>query len=657
MFSENGATQTLRSIKNDLVCSLKNKYGIENKEIRDSILKIHGLHKDNFDFIKNIETVINERLNDVSIDDNSNKNEKTIEGLFQEVFQPAKKATGYDYLYQEMKQTYGKKEAKRLAGEMYDYSLIISDSTNILKVYCYAIDASKLVLYGRDFGVLHSKPSKRVSSYISALSETVHALANSLAGAVAVGSFFLDVSRLLLIQEKVSLEDIKNNPVVRKQVENEFQQFVHSINHLSRSSVESPFSNVTVNCRDKLLKLVDEKDGYYWYFEEGNDRNLSVEDYQKFLVDYIFEVQKIFIEFFDKGDPLQEGLPYRFPVTTVAFSKDDEKNKIIDEDFLNYMVQKDIYRYNLFVSQSSKMASCCRLLSDTEMLELGGFTNSFGGSSISLGSHRVISLNLHRIVLESKTKEDYFNLLDERVLSTVKILKAHKQLIETFKNKGLQEWIDRGYIDVSKLFSTIGLIGIAEANDRAKKHYNLDSDFIEDTLKFIEKKAKELSKEFGLIINIEQTPAESQAPKTAYIDSLLFGKEEVPYELYSNQFIPLWEDATIWERMEVDGKYNKLITGGGIVHAQIGEQVTPKQAKKIIEFSVESGSEHFALNSVWSKCVNEHTTFGKVKICPKCSGKIENHYTRVVGFFVPVQSWNKTRREWEFDRRKFVNLD
>ena len=37
--------------------------------------------------------------------------------------------------------------------------------------------------------------------------------------------------------------------------------------------------------------------------------------------EYVFELQKIFIDFFDKGDPMNGGINYRFPVVTVNFSK------------------------------------------------------------------------------------------------------------------------------------------------------------------------------------------------------------------------------------------------------------------------------------------------------------------------------------------------
>ena len=155
----------------------------------------------------------------------------------------------------------------------------------------------------------------------------------------------------------------------------------------------------------------------------------------------------------------------------------------------------------------------------------------------------------------------------------------------------------------------------------------------------------------GLIHNIEQIPGESFAVRLCNIDKLLYGENEVPYELYANQFVPLWEDKSIWDKLEVDGEMNTLLTGGGIVHARIGERVTSSQAFKLIEFSVKKGCEHFALNSTYSTCENGHTHFGDLQKCPECGSIKLEKMERVVGFFTPVSSWNKTRREWEFPRR------
>ena len=116
------------------------------------------------------------------------------------------------------------------------------------------------------------------------------------------------------------------------------------------------------------------------------------------------------MKFFDKGDPLNDGMPYRFPVATlnIAKKKDKEGKWIIeDKKFLKSACKKDIYRYNIFVSEGNKVASCCRLLSDQDKMELASQSNSFGaGGSISLGSHRVISINFARLALISNTKDN-----------------------------------------------------------------------------------------------------------------------------------------------------------------------------------------------------------------------------------------------------------
>ena len=66
-------SKTLNNIRKSLAENLKTKYNKDSSDLIDKILLVHGLHKRNFDFISNVELLINERLSDISIDDNSNK--------------------------------------------------------------------------------------------------------------------------------------------------------------------------------------------------------------------------------------------------------------------------------------------------------------------------------------------------------------------------------------------------------------------------------------------------------------------------------------------------------------------------------------------------------------------------------------------------------
>ncbi|HON82726.1 MAG TPA: anaerobic ribonucleoside-triphosphate reductase [Caldisericia bacterium] len=534
---------------------------------------------------------------------------------------------------------------------------------------CWAMDTSKIVTMGREFGQLYSKPAKRVSSYISALCETVHQMSSHLAGAIAISTFFLDISHLSLYKEKYDLRELKTNKEYRKKIENEMQQFVHSVNHLSRNGVESPFTNISILDRIKLRNIITDMSWYFPFDElpiehpEFETEEEKKEFYTNYVIDYIEEVQNIFLDFFDKGDPLKGGAPYRFPVVTICISKKKWGDREIIEDlnFLKNVCKRDIFRYNIFVSEGSKVASCCRLLSNTEMLQFASQSNSFGaGGSVSLGSHRVCTINFPRIVMEANSREEFYKILESRIESASKILKAHKELILNLNKRGLQPFIKLGWINMNRMFSTFGIIGIYEASKLFKDKFGNGEDIESNMLIFLNNKVNELNKvdsSSSISYNIEQIPGESFAIRLAKADKIIYGEDKIPYQLYSNQFIPLWESATLWEKMIQDGKYQRLITGGGIVHAQIGEKVTSKQSEKIIKFAVNCGCEHFALNAVYSECEDGHVSFGKLDICPICSKKIIERYTRIVGFFTPISSWQDIRREWEFPRRTFVEIE
>ena len=815
--------RTQRNIKNTLKYQLKKEYGFDTEktnDIAEKILKIHGLSKDSLDIINFLHrSIVAQHSQDVSVDANANKESNTITSLIGESVIPYQKLLGYDTLYRQMKEDWGKKDAKTLSALMYDYSLAIHDSGKLLIPYCWAFDASKIVFLGRPFGQVKSRPPKRLSSYIAALDETIYLIAGShLAGAVAISTFFSDIAYILINREHVDLETLRTDAKTRKYVENCIQTFIYSVNHLSRSSNESPFTNVSVFDRPKLRALFSEDNmGWMFHTEEG-------EIDSEYFYDVIEEVQDIFCDYFDKGDPLAGGMPFRFPVVTLNFSKDTNGNLDPDsEPFLERMSKKEIYRYNIFTSLGTKVASCCfgydteihfydknqnvyhmpigdfvesrlkdtelgekdyiqtsfkleeaedfiavpggkiapitgviklankykkllsitftsgdiikvtpnqqlmcqngemieatdliegshlyndlivasieeikseapvydievgteehlfkikmeksghnlrvsncRLINNADMNELGASVNSFGGSALSMGSHRVVLLNTNRYALELQGKgdaDDFLRMLDTRIEQATKILLSHRHMLAKLRDDGFLMFLENGWMDLDRMFSTIGLIGLIETVETLNKgldEKNGDRKLtMEEMLVFINKKVNELSAKYHIPMNIEQVPGEAMAPRLAKVDRYLFGEEKVPYELYSNQFVPLWVDATIFERMEADGYYGDFLTGGGIVHFNLGEKTTPQQNKELIEFAIKSNAQHFALNMAYSECVDGHVTLGKNEKCPICGKEITDYVTRVVGFFTRCSRWTEVRREWEFPRRKFKGV-
>ena len=658
--------QTLLNIKETLKNTLIQTYCIDSnlisldkiENIAEQILAVHGLNSERLDFVTAFGKFIknkNQQLSEESVDTNSNKSDINMKTAINETLMINQKLLGYDYLYRILVSLYGKEEAKKITGSLYDFSLAINDSSNILLPYCFSISATILVDNGRDFGQLKSKPCKRVSSYISALCETIHQLANNICGAVTPGTLFLDIAKLMIYKQNISLDELKTNIETRKYLENEFQQLIHSLNSLSRNGAESPFTNVSIFDKEKLAYLIGEKN-YAWYYPEKNDKGEIIS--HEYIIDYIFECQKIFVELFDKGDPCMGGMNYRYPVCTINLSIDENRHIDENNELLNYITNKDISKYNIFVSQGTKLASCCRLTSDAEMLDMAASVNSFGGGNVSVGSHRVCSVALERIAYLCKDWEDYKKKLYEKCVECGKVLKAHKELIIFTEKLGLQPFITNGWLNLNRMFSTFGVLGMVEADKILKKRFDNSFDYCAEIIKLYNEYSLKIGKELGITVNQEEIPAESMAERLPKVDKILFGN---PYELdplLSNQFVPLWEDATVYEKMDRDGELNSLMTGGGIVHIQVDSKVTATQAKNLILYAAKVGCQHFALNCVYTKCnkCNE-VVIGRYDCCPKCGSNNIDAYTRVVGFFTRIKDWNKTRKDWEFARRKFTKID
>lgn len=521
---------------------------------------------------------------------------------------------------------------------------------------CWSFDSSKLVTIGKPFGQLPSSPVKRFDSYVSLANEVIHQMSNHLAGAISIGTFFLDIGHLLLLNENKTIEDLKNEQY-RKYIKNQYQRFIHGVNSLSRSGgAESPFSNISLLDSVKLKKMISEEYNWYFMLEDGT---LPYEvDY---IVNFIIELQNIYMEFFDKGDPLNDGMPYRFPISTLNISKKknkDDKWVIEDKNFLKRVCKKDIYRYNMFVSEGNKFASCCRLLSDIEIIELASQANSFGaGGSISIGSHRVVTLNIMRLALIAESVEHFYSLVGDMITNIKKILFAHKQLIKD--SSELQHFIKIGWINLNRMFSTVGLIGYVEATETLMKKFGVQKEFIYEMFHEINSFVNSNNENFkGCTFNIEQIPAESMAHRLARADKILFGEENVPYNIYANQIIPLWKKATIKERLEADGKCNKALTGGGIVHINTGEHITPLQAEMLVDLAVENNCEHFAITGTFCKCDDNHVIIGNKNNCAKCGKPIKQKIARTVGFFVDVDDMSSYKKEFDHDLRiEFTNGD
>lgn len=598
----------------------------------ERLLRLEGISPDFLNIQEMATRYCQENSADMSVDSNANRNEgKSYCSYLHEVTSGWYKLQGYYDIYNKMVQMYGKERASDLMKSVWNGDLYLHDSTAIQVPYCWACSTEFLLSKGTPWGQLHSLPAKRRRSYIDQVKEITIEVAQNIAGAVAIGDLFVNYAYFV---KKEGL-DI-NNPKDRKSIEDDFQSLVHTLNKKLRPSHQSPFTNFSIFDRPSLEHLFGDL-----RFPDGSRPDIEL----------IYEVQRIFCNWFKSGDPVS-NLPYRFPVVTLNLRIDDNR-KIIDKEAFEYFSSINVEKaaFNIYISSGNKIASCCRLINDYDLAGV----DSFGNGGISLGSHRIVTVNLARIGYKAGSYEVAIERLKEELAKSRDILIAHRELLNDGIKRGFLHLFNHGIMHMSRFFSTFGLNGVYECLQElgtpiTTKQGNLRA---QEILNLIKEFAHECSRQTGNMFNVEQVPAESLAVKFAQKDNLVYGMD---YPLYANQFIPLWVQTDIVDRVKLDGQFSRVLTGGGISHLNIGERLTSvNQMKRLIEYTVECGCEHFAVNYNYCMCSQDHVTIaGPSQQCPICASPITEQYTRVVGFYTKVSAWNKGRRV-EHGKRYFAN--
>lgn len=92
-----------------------------------------------------------------------------------------------------------------------------------------------------------------------------------------------------------------------------------------------------------------------------------------------------------------------------------------------------------------------------------------------------------------------------------------------------------------------------------------------------------------------------------------------------------------------------------ISHINIeGKFTTKDQAWDLLNKIAKAGVIYFAFNAKISTCEKNHAFFGD--ICPRCGGHCTTKWSRVVGFYTPVETW-APERKIEFDKRTWFHED
>ena len=375
-------------------------------------------------------------------------------------------------------------------------------------------------------------------------------------------------------------------------------------------------------------------------------------------IDELVEFQKVFMEVVSET---REENMMTFPVLTYSLYYKD--GKFQDEEFARWASRHNIKwsDSNFFVSDNiGILSNCCRLLSDTQKLD--AFVNSIGGTALSVGSCRVSTINLARIAFESGfDKDQYIKILRERVLLDCKALYSMRHVLKRNIEKGLLPNYQPGAVELDKQFCTIGGIGMYEVMDMfdlidedefGYKSYSDEAvKFANDILDTINDVKDNFECDFSF--NLEMIPAENCAGVLAKADNLLHGP--TGYEILSNQWAPLTEKCTIQEKCRLGSLFDKKCGGGCIAHIDIENRFPSEEAAwDMLNYVASQGVMYFAFTTKISVCKHKHAFIG-TRTCPKCGEPVSDTYARVVGFYVPVSSYQKIRKN-EFSRRRWYDV-
>ncbi len=627
---------------------LLDKYGYE-------IFELEGLGSDldidNF----NKKFFSNDKVGDVSVDTNANVRSKHIGTYFVEIYKPFTKLNSIYVIWKNMKKLFGEEEANKFLEAQINGAIYLHDAHHAAFMpYCFAYTLQPIVEKGLPFiDTIQSVPAKHLSTFIQHVIQFVMFASNQSSGAVGLPDFFVWMWYFV----KKDLEDgIAPKDKLDWYIEQHFQILTYSFNQPIRTN-QSPYTNFTYLDRNYLKAIFDG--------EKYPDGTPIVDE-----IENIIKLQKHYWKWIAKE---RERQMFTFPVLTASLLYKD--GKFVDEDSARFInkVNMKWQDTNWYISDSiDAVASCCRLTSSTkdikasfsleEEAHLKGMANSIGGSDLNIGSFKVVTINLPRIALEANGDiANFFEILNERVDLVQKVLYTIRTIIKERIEQGVLPLYTIGLMKLDRQYGTIGITGVWESADflgltefgpDGMKYSQEGEVFVGTMLDFIRQKAEEGLKRYKFTFNIEQVPAEKAAVTLAEKDALIFGTEKQPYALYSNQWVPLMADTDMINRVKYSGNFDRKVSGGAILHINIGRQFNNEEESwQMVNMIANMGVIYFAFNQKISVCDEGHAFIGN--ICPVCGKQKSDEYLRIVGYLVPVSSFNKIRRIKEYPERKF----
>ena len=519
---------------------------------------------------------------------------------------------------------------------------------SMLTGYCAGWSLKQLIQEGLGGvpGKITSSPATHLSTLCNQMVNFLGIMQNEWAGAQAFSSFDTYLAPF-----------VKIDNLSQKEVKQCVQSFIYGVNTPSRWGTQAPFSNITLDWTvPHDLKNLNAIIG-------GKEVDFTYGDCQKEMD----MVNKAFIEIMIEGDA--NGRGFQYPIPTYSITRDfdwseTENNKLLFEMTAKYGTPYFSNYINSDMEPSDVRSMCCRLRLD--LRELRKKTGGFFGSGESTGSVGVVTINMPRLAYLSADEKDFYARLDKLMDIAARSLKTKRTVITKLLDAGLYPYTKRYLGTFANHFSTIGLVGMNEAGLNAKwlrKDLTTPEaqQFAKDVLDHMRERLSDYQEQYGDLYNLEATPAESTTyrfarhDKEAFPDIITANMKGRPYYTNSSH-LPVGYTEDIFSALDIQDDLQTRYTSGTVFHAFLGEKLPDwKSAAALVRKIAENYKlPYYTMSPTYSVCAEHGYLSGEQPVCPTCGKKTEV-YSRITGYYRPVQNWNEGKAQ-EFADRKTYNI-
>ena len=535
-------------------------------------------------------------------------------------------------------------------GEAHRNADIHIHDLSMLTGYCAGWSLRQLIKEGLGGvpGKITSSPASHLSTLCNQMVNFLGIMQNEWAGAQAFSSFDTYLAPF-----------VKVDNLTYKEVKQCIQSFIYGVNTPSRWGTQSPFTNITLdwvvpNDLAEMNAIVG-----------GTEMDFKYKD----CVEEMRMVNKAFIEIMIEGDA--NGRGFQYPIPTYSITRDfdwseTENNKLLFEMTAKYGTPYFSNYINSDMEPSDVRSMCCRLRLD--LRELRKKSGGFFGSGESTGSVGVVTINMPRIAYLSKTEEEFYDRLKHLLDISARSLHVKRETISKLLEAGLYPYTKRYLGTFNNHFSTIGLVGMNEACLNAKwvgKDLTTQEAqvFTKNVLNFMRNKLSDYQEQYGDLYNLEATPAESTSFRLAKHDKKRYpdiitanDADKTPYYTNSSH-LPVGYTEDIFTALDIQDELQTLYTSGTVFHAFLGQKLPDwKAAANLVRKIAENYRlPYYTMSPTYSVCADHGYIAGEVYECPTC-GKATEVYSRITGYYRPVQNWNDGKRA-EFEARKVYDVE